>query len=329
MLEFIKYENKYEDRWDRFVLEKSRNGTFLQTRRFLSYHPTERFTDASLMVLQGGNIAAVIPSCEIVDDGKKCFFSHKGSTFGSIVLDEDRYNISFFEEFFPAFEAFLKKSGFEKAVLKNTSDLFCKRSMELLDYFLYQNGYEQFNELGFYIDMVSSPDEITELLSGSRRRDYRYSLKNELQFVRLEKDQEVRDFYCILCLNLARHNTTPVHSIEELLEWKNIRFHREIDFYGVYHQEEMIAGTMLFYFENRVLHTQYLAQNAQYAKLYPMNFLNVNLIQLARERGFEKFSFGISTENHGKVLNKGLALFKEGFGCDFCINRTYLKDILK
>ena len=68
MLEFIKYENKYEDRWDRFVLEKSRNGTFLQTRRFLSYHPTERFTDASLMVLQGGNIAAVIPSCEIVDD---------------------------------------------------------------------------------------------------------------------------------------------------------------------------------------------------------------------------------------------------------------------
>lgn len=325
MLEFVKYDNKHEERWDRFVLEKSRNGTFLQTRKFLGYHPKERFIDASLMALQGGNIVAVIPSCDIADDGKRCFFSHKGSTFGGIVLDEERYNISFFDEFFSGFENFLKDSGFEKAVLKNTSDPFCKRGVELLDYFLYQNGYGQYNELGFYIDMVSAPDEITKLLSSSRRRDYRYSLKNDLRFVHLETDKEVEDFYQILCLNLARHNTRPVHSVNELLEWKNCRFRQEIDFYGVFYQEQMIAGTMLFYFKNQVLHTQYLAQNAEYAKLYPMNFLNVNLIRLAKENGFKKFSFGISTENNGKNLNKGLALFKEGFGCDFCINRTYFK----
>ena len=84
---------------------------------------------------------------------------------------------------------------------------------------------------------------------------------------------------------------------------------------------------MLFYFEKQVLHTQYLAQNAAYAKMYPMNFLNLNLIELARKKGFARFSFGISTEERGQVLNKGLALFKEGFGCDFYSNRIFYKEL--
>ena len=39
-----------EAEWDRFVMHESGNGTFLQTRNFLNYHPAGRFTDASLMV---------------------------------------------------------------------------------------------------------------------------------------------------------------------------------------------------------------------------------------------------------------------------------------
>ena len=37
-----------EAEWDRFVMHESGNGTFLQTRNFLNYHPAGRFTDASL-----------------------------------------------------------------------------------------------------------------------------------------------------------------------------------------------------------------------------------------------------------------------------------------
>ena len=35
-----------EAEWDRFVMHESGNGTFLQTRNFLNYHPAGRFTDA-------------------------------------------------------------------------------------------------------------------------------------------------------------------------------------------------------------------------------------------------------------------------------------------
>lgn len=326
-MEIVKYEELYQEKWDRFVLNNSINGTFLQTRNFLNYHPRDRFTDASLLVMQGGNIMAVIPACVVDEDGKKCFYSHKGSTFGGIVLGEDRYNISFMEDFLPFFEQYLKSNNFEMIILKNTSSLFSDRNMELLNYFLYKNSYRQYDELNFYIDMGAVPDELTSLLSGSKRRDYRYSLKYELIFKHLDKDEEIKDFYRVLCLNLIKYKRKPIHSLEELLEFKHDRLREEVDFYGVYYQGEMIAGTMLFYFEKRVLHTQYLAQNAEYAKLYPMNFMDVNLIRLARDKGFEKFSFGISTEEEGRVLNKGLALFKEGFGCDFGMNRTFIKNL--
>ena len=49
MFHFEKYNEKDEKKWDDFVMEKSINGTFLQTRRFLNYHPKDRFVDESIM----------------------------------------------------------------------------------------------------------------------------------------------------------------------------------------------------------------------------------------------------------------------------------------
>ena len=36
------YENSYFEEWDTFIYERAVNGTFLQTRKFLSYHPKDR-----------------------------------------------------------------------------------------------------------------------------------------------------------------------------------------------------------------------------------------------------------------------------------------------
>ena len=40
MFRFERYNEQDEEIWDDFVMEKSVNGTFLQTRRFLNYHPS-------------------------------------------------------------------------------------------------------------------------------------------------------------------------------------------------------------------------------------------------------------------------------------------------
>ncbi len=326
--EIVRYTDAWEEKWDRFVMQSAFNGTFLQTRHFLNYHPQGRFTDASLLFLQGSQIAAVIPACEVSENGKRCFYSHKGSTFGGFVIDKAKYNISSLETLFETFEKYIIQEGYHEAFIKNTSDVFSEGSNELLDYYFYKNGYTVIDELSFYIDCSRTGDDILSSWSSGRRRDYKYALKNDLLFRRLEGDDELASFYDILVSNLARHNARPVHTLDELREFRDSRLQDIVDFFGVFHHGELIAGTMLFYFRKNVLHTQYLAQKAEYASLFTMNYLNYNLIRLAKEKGFSKFSFGISTEERGKILNTGLAVFKEGFGTQFCNNRSYDKQFV-
>ncbi|MDX5641804.1 peptidoglycan bridge formation glycyltransferase FemA/FemB family protein, partial [Clostridioides difficile] len=101
------------------------------------------------------------------------------------------------------------------------------------------------------------------------------------------------------------------------------------EYYSVYIDDSMICGSMVFNFQERVYHTQYLASNSTYNKYYPMIFLYYNLIKDALERNFKYLSFGISTLNRGKYLDEGLATFKEGFGSSAICNRTYYKNINK
>ena len=55
MFRFEKYDSSLEKEWDRFIEEKSVNGTFLQSRKFFNYHPEGRFTDASLVIYNEKN----------------------------------------------------------------------------------------------------------------------------------------------------------------------------------------------------------------------------------------------------------------------------------
>lgn len=327
MFEVVKYTDKYQQRWDQFVLEKSMNGTFLQTKNFLNYHPEGRFQDASVLILQGSTIVAVIPACDMVEGGKRCFFSHPGSTFGGIVIGNDKYNISMMEELFPCLEDYLRAEGFERAIMKGTSDIFSNKWNDLLDYYFFKNGWQTYSELSFYINCETLPDDIISGFTAGRRRDYRYSLKHDLIFKKLEEDSQIEDFYGVLCNNLKKHGVFPVHTLDELLEFKHDRLKEYVDFYGVYLGDKMVAGSMVFCFGSKVFHTQYLAMDAEYSNIFPMNFLDYHLIRTAKENGFKIFSFGISTEDHGKVLNTTLAQFKEGFGCEYSVNKSYTKEL--
>lgn len=138
---------------------------------------------------------------------------------------------------------------------------------------------------------------------------------------------EIELFYNILCDNLKKFNSKPVHILEELIDFKKNRLKDIVDFYGVYKDDILIAGSMVFKFGSKVFHTQYLAADQKYLNLYPMNFLDTNLIKTAKDEGFKYFSFGISTENHGKILNYNLAEFKEGFGTTYSLNKTFYKNL--
>lgn len=322
-----KYESEQLNLWDRFVLQESMNGTFLQTRRFIEYHPEGRFRDYSLLCFKGSTVVAAILACEIKEENTKVFFSHKGTTFGGIVISEKFYSASNVDILMKTLEQYLIDRGFDKILLKMTSTIFCKKNTELLDYFLFQRNYEQYDELNYYMNLERYKDDIISQFSSSKRRDYRYSLKNNLKYHELVSQEEIKEFYNVLQLNLKKLGLPCVHKFEELLDLKYNRFMQNIEFYGVYREGRMIAGSMVFLFNGEILHTQYLASDENYLEYFPMDFLIYNLIHTAIEKGLKTFTFGICTENKGKYLNLGLSRFKEGFGTEFCINRTFYKKL--
>ncbi len=319
------YTPAEEAQWDRFVLQESMNGTFLQTRKFINYHPQDRFQDCSLCVRKGNALVAVLLACQQEIDGQKTFFGHRGTTFGGICIARTAYTASSVSEIMELVEAFLQENGFRKIYLKMVSPVYQRQNTDMLDYFLYKNGFTCYNELNYYLRLEKYRQELTVPFTTSKRRDYRYSLKSGFVFKKLETREDIAAYYQVLLMNLEKLGLHAVHSLEDLYDLKFNRFPEEIEFYGVYLEEKMVAGSMLFYFGGGVVHTQYLSSDEQYLKLFPMDFLIANLIQTAVDKGMDIFTFGICTEDQGRYLNLGLSRFKEGFGTEFCINRSYEK----
>ena len=121
MYEILPYSPELEKRWDRFVMDDSMNGTFLQTRKFLNYHPEGRFIDASFFVQKSGIIVAVVPGCNV--DGK--FVSHQGSTFGGPIFSKDFYSGYKILEIVRTIDNYIVQN-FKGAKLKPTSSIFAK-----------------------------------------------------------------------------------------------------------------------------------------------------------------------------------------------------------
>lgn len=326
-LTFSFYQPEEADEWDKFILEKSMNGTFLQTRKFINYHATGKFNDASICVRKGKELVAVVLGCEIIENGVKTFFGHKGTTFGGISVSKVIYSATSINELIEGMAAFLHEHNFAKIFIKMVPAIYQKNNSELLDYFLYKHQFVCYNELNYYLNLGNYRNDITACFSANKRRDYRYSLRYNLEFRKLVTPNEIAEYYTILKKNLAKLGLTAVHTYEDLLDLKFNRFNELIEFYGVYKDGKMIAGSMVFYFGEDIIHTQYLSSDEDYLSMFPMDFLVYNLIKIGINLNKRLFSFGICTEDLGRYLNFGLSRFKEGFGTEFCINRSYEKDL--
>jgi len=270
-------------------------------------------------------MVAAILACEFVDEGRRTFFAHKGTTFGGISIARATYSASAVDEMLRQIQTFLKEQGFEKVYLKMVPQIYQKENSDLLDYFLYKEGFHCYNELNYYLPLERYQEDILARFSSGKRRDYRYSLKNNFEFRRLDTKEEIAAYYEVLLMNLRKPGLNPVHSLEDLYDLRFNRFPEKIRFYGMYKEDEIVAGSMLFYLGKDIVHTHYLSSNKQYLNLYPMEILIGNLIRVGVEEGMRIFSFGICTEDQGRSLNLGLSRFKEGFGAEFCVNRSFEK----
>ncbi|MBC7439685.1 MAG: GNAT family N-acetyltransferase [Flavobacterium sp.] len=274
----------------------------------MEYH-SGRFEDFSLLIFENEILKAVLPA-NIVENQ---VFSHKGLTYGGLVLNEKKklkeVILMFKEVLF-----FLHKNEIVQLQVKQIPSIYCKVFSDELDYILFLTNAEIYRKDTLSVINLNQKVYYSE----TRNHGINKGKRNDL-IIKEENNFEI--FWDkILIPNLkTKHNAAPVHSIDEIeklaLLFKNIRQ------FNVYHQEEIVAGTTIFETE-KVAHVQYISVDKTKSDLGILDFLFDYLISdVFQDKAF--FDFGTSNENNGKNLNAGLSFWKESFGARTVVQNFY------
>ena len=308
MIECSLYNDKESDVWDSFV-ETSNNGTLYHLRRFLGYHPPDRFEDHSLTFYKKGKLSAVFPACVVGIDSKRTLFSHRGASVGGFVLEES-------SSFKDAFELTIslinhaKKNNFDKIVLTPPPLIYLTRLSNNIDFALLQNGFSYLKrEVSSVLSLKPTLEANLNNFRSEARTAYRRAVKLGVE---VKESEDFKGFYKILEANLwTRHGVTPTHSVEELKKLKKL-FPDRIVLLGAYAEDKMIAGVVLFEANPKVIVAFYISHDEKYQKYRAVNLLFHDIIKRAIERDFKFLDFGIFTVD--MEPNWGLGRFKESFG---------------
>jgi len=320
MYEILPYSPELDKRLDHFVECESVNGTFLQTRRFLNYHPAGRFTDASFALEKSGTIVAYFPGVA----KEQTFISHAGTTFGGPIIAKSFYSGSRLLEILKEADQHLT-SRFKNIRFKITPAIFAEESPDLLEYMLEHMGYTRHTELSSYCTLHSGVDPL-EICDKECRRIFKKSEIEGIRFGNLEKTEDFETFYHFLEISKSKHNVHPVHTLQELYDLKDNRIPDHIRFRGIWDNDTLVAAMMLFLFEGtKTIHGQYIAPNPDYEKFQPTTALYVRVMREAAQEGYKQISWGISTEDGGNYLNESLLRFKESLGAKASVNAFYTK----
>lgn len=299
--------------WDDFNAA-SRNGTFLFARGYMDYH-ADRFCDCSLMAYLRGRLLALLPA-EVSGEG--VLRSHGGLTYGGWILPPSHLDAGNVLDLFMALTLWCRDEGFKAIDYKPVPSIYARRPSEDDLYALFRLGARQ-TACG-----VSSTIDLRNPggLNTLQRRHLRKALA--LNPV-IEETDDTAAFHRMLseCLS-ERHGTMPVHTAAEL-ELLRGRFPENIRLFTASIDGEPVAGTCM-YLTDTVAHTQYIATTPRGRELNMLTPLFDYLI--TRFRASRRwFDFGISTEEGGAVLNRGLLRQKTSYGASATVYQRFMIEL--
>ncbi|MEZ7917358.1 MAG: GNAT family N-acetyltransferase [Patiriisocius sp.] len=301
-----KYTKENRLAWDTFISE-AKNATFLFARDFMEYH-SDRFTDYSLLVYKDDLLYAVLPA-NIVGDK---LYSHKGLTYGSLVLSKSAKLLYTFEAF-KALLAFLNAKAISTLELRNIPTFYNTMPSDELSYFLFKANATLIKR-----DALMVIDTSTKIkFQKNRREGINKAKRNGLT---IAVDDNFEGFWNeILIPNLQKkHGVAPVHSLEEI-QMLAAKFPDHIKQVNVYKDNVIVAGTTLF-LTKTTIHPQYVSGNSDKNAFGSLD-LAYDYIINHFDSSKRYFDFNISSEENGTALNSGLIFWKESCGA-----RTYVAD---
>ena len=303
-----KFTAKDTKDWDDFV-NQSNNGTIFHSRRFLGYHPEDKFHDHSLIFHKKEKVIGVLPAAVIVEDGENILASHPGTSVGSCAVPVE---LSFSDalRIVEKLSSYCEGNNFCKIRITQPPLIYSRRISQYMDFAFRKAGYHYLRrEVSSILFLENSVKENLAKFKSTHRTAVR---KAEKSGIIIRQTEDYENFYKILKKNLSiRHDVSPTHSLSELLYLKEL-FPNKINLFGAYLKNEMIAGVINFVVNDRIVLAFYISHKKQYQELRPINLLFYKIFDWAICNNFKVFDFGIFTV-HEKP-NMGLARFKENFG---------------
>lgn len=308
MMNIYTYQDKDRAEWESLV-EAGNNGTIFHLRKFLSYHPKDRFIDHSLIFEKKDKPFVLFPAAERIEQGKKILVSHPGSSYGSFVTPVD-LSFSDANHLVKTLKAYVKNIGMDGIRLTLPPAIYNRRVSNYIDFSLLSQGFTYAKrEVSSILFIEPTIEDQLKKFRSSHRRAIR---KAERSGVMIRQSDDFASFYQILKKNLSiRHGVTPTHTLEELEKLKAL-FPDKIHLFGAFFEEKMIAGVVNFICNNDVVLAFYISHDENYQETRALNLLFYNIFEWAIREKVKVFDFGIFTVSGDP--NFGLARFKENFG---------------
>lgn len=260
------------------------------------------------MVRRQGKLVAILPANK---DGD-AIISHGGLTYGGFIIGP-KMGTAMFLDIFAAVLSVARTFGAARLIYKPTPHIYHTQPAE-------EDLYALFRFKGRLVrcDASASIPLARRLKSSKLRRRGRADLV-------VGESCDWPAFWAILAEVLAqRHGARPTHSLDEITLLANL-FPERIRLFGAFDGAQMIAGLVTFDC-GRTIHVQYIASSHAGREMGGVDIIVQYLVeQIFADRDW--FDFGISTTDHGRVLNEGLALQKELFGARCVVYQQFEVDL--
>jgi hypothetical protein len=307
MIRVQRYTAKDELAWNDF-LQRAKNATFLFNRKYVDYH-SDRFKDHSLIVYSDDKLSALL----IANEDRDVIYSHGGLTYGGLIVEKD----STLDEVLTYFYH----------LVKYYSDTFKSIIYKCFPQYLTSFPAQEDLYALFLLDAQLIRRDTNCVIDNPRSLPFRALKKRTIRKasetgLSIQLSNDVAKYWNdVLIPNLEeRYNVSPVHTVDEMNLLMN-RFPQNIKLYEIY-GETILAGIVIFETPGAV-HAQYIAATPMGKQAGALDMLFNHLItDVYKDKQF--FSFGISNEDSGRTLNRGLMQWKEGFG-----GRTHVLDFYR
>lgn len=328
------FQKDYNDEYEEFV-KTSINGTIFHERRFLSYHPSDRFQDNSLLIYNKNKLIAVFPAALINKNNIRILKSHPGTSYGGLVIKE---NLSYetINSILDIIENYCFENNINFIEFRHSPKIFLNNPIDQLEFALVRRNYiREAEELStFYnlqlIKYLKEEDYINYYYNHTNtkaRQNIKKAISLGVEFSFIENNNEVDDYYRILENNLKKYNTKPVHSKDEIIKLLELYPDRvKIAVSKV--NNTILGGFLIFNINKNGWHIFYSCLDYDKAEFKGIHFCLFSLKKYLADLSYKYLNYGISTEDSGKYVNKSLLSFKESFNGMGIIRTYWQKEII-